>query len=52
MSRVGARMRAIPTWQITLFVALVSLGFLIATGLAVRGLVHFALVLLALVHRS
>jgi len=30
MSGVGARMRSIPTWQITLFVALVALGFLIA----------------------
>lgn len=29
MSSVGARMRSIPTWQITLFVALVLLGFLI-----------------------
>jgi len=30
MSGVGARMRSTPTWQITLFVALVALGFLIA----------------------
>ncbi len=30
MSGVGARMRSIPTWEITLFVALVALGFLIA----------------------
>ena len=33
MIGVGARIRAIPTWQITLFVALVSLGFLIAAQL-------------------
>ncbi len=30
MNGVGARMRSIPTWEITLFVALVALGFLIA----------------------
>lgn len=33
MSGVGARMRSTPTWQITLFVALVALGFLIAVQL-------------------
>ena len=33
MSGVGARMRSIPTWEITLFVALVALGFLIAAQL-------------------
>lgn len=30
MTGMGARMRSIPTWEITLFVALASLGFLIA----------------------
>jgi uncharacterized protein YlxW (UPF0749 family) len=30
MSSAGARMRSIPTWEITLFLALVALGFLIA----------------------
>jgi len=30
VSGVGARMRSMPTWEITLFVALVALGFLIA----------------------
>lgn len=30
MTGVAARMRSIPTWEITLFLALVSLGFLIA----------------------
>jgi uncharacterized protein YlxW (UPF0749 family) len=30
MSGMGARMRSIPTWEITLFLALVALGFLIA----------------------
>ena len=30
MSTLAARVRAIPTWQVTLFVALVALGFLIA----------------------
>lgn len=33
MSGVGVRMRSIPTWEITLFVALVALGFLIAAQL-------------------
>ena len=30
MSGIATRMRSIPTWEITLFLALVSLGFLIA----------------------
>ncbi len=30
MSTLSARVRAVPTWQVTLFVALVALGFLIA----------------------
>ncbi len=30
MSTLGARVRATPTWQVTLFVALVALGFLMA----------------------
>ncbi len=33
MSSVAARMRSIPTWEITLFLALVSLGFLVAAQL-------------------
>ena len=30
MSTLAARLRAVPTWQVTLFVALVALGFLVA----------------------
>ena len=30
MSTLSARVRAVPTWQVTLFVALIALGFLIA----------------------
>ncbi len=30
MTPVAARLRAVPTWQVTLFVALVALGFLVA----------------------
>ena len=37
MSRVVARIRAIPTWQVTLGVALLALGFLIAAQLAAEG---------------
>lgn len=33
MSSVGARLRSVPTWEVTLFVALVALGFLIAAQL-------------------
>ena len=33
MSGVGSRLRSIPTWQVTLFVALVALGFLVAAQL-------------------
>jgi uncharacterized protein YlxW (UPF0749 family) len=34
---IGARLRAIPTWQVTLGVALLALGFLIAAQLAAEG---------------
>ena len=34
---VGARLRAIPSWQITLGVALLGLGFLVAAQLAAEG---------------
>ena len=37
MSTVGARIRAIPSWQVTLGVALLALGFLIAAQLAAEG---------------
>ena len=37
MSLVAARLRAIPSWQITLGVALLALGFLIAAQLAAEG---------------
>jgi uncharacterized protein YlxW (UPF0749 family) len=37
MSALGARLRAIPSWQVTLGVALLALGFLIAAQLAAEG---------------
>jgi uncharacterized protein YlxW (UPF0749 family) len=37
VSSLGARVRAIPSWQITLGVALLALGFLIAAQLAAEG---------------
>jgi uncharacterized protein YlxW (UPF0749 family) len=37
VTAVRARLRAIPSWQITLSVALLALGFLIAAQLAVEG---------------
>ena len=37
MSTLAARIRAIPSWQITLGVALLALGFLIAAQLAAEG---------------
>ncbi len=37
MSRLGDRIRAIPTWQVTLGVALLALGFLVAAQLAAEG---------------
>lgn len=37
MTTLGARIRAIPSWQATLFVALLALGFLIAAQLAAEG---------------
>lgn len=37
MSLIAARIRAIPTWQVTLGVALLGLGFLIAAQLASEG---------------
>lgn len=37
MSGLGARIRAIPTWQVTLSIALLGLGFLIAAQLAAEG---------------
>ncbi|HEY8846100.1 MAG TPA: hypothetical protein VIM24_05520, partial [Candidatus Limnocylindrales bacterium] len=37
MSFVAARIRAIPSWQITLGLALLALGFLIAAQLAAEG---------------
>ena len=33
MSGIGVRLRRVPTWEVTLFVALVALGFLIAAQL-------------------
>ena len=37
MTAVAARIRAIPTWQVTLGLALLALGFLIAAQLAAEG---------------
>ena len=37
MAALAARVRAIPTWQVTLGVALLVLGFLIAAQLASEG---------------
>ena len=37
MSGLAARIRAIPTWQVTLGVALLALGFLIAAQLSAQG---------------
>ena len=37
MTALAARVRAIPTWQVTLGVALLALGFLIAAQLASEG---------------
>jgi uncharacterized protein YlxW (UPF0749 family) len=37
MSGLGERLRAIPSWQVTLGVALLALGFLIAAQLAAEG---------------
>ena len=37
MSQIVARARAIPTWQVTLGLALLGLGFLIAAQLASEG---------------
>ena len=37
MTALGGRLRAIPTWQITLGLALLALGFLIAAQLAAEG---------------
>lgn len=37
MTTLAARLRAIPSWQATLFVALLALGFLIAAQLAAEG---------------
>ncbi|HUQ79459.1 MAG TPA: DUF881 domain-containing protein [Patescibacteria group bacterium] len=37
MSGLGARLRAIPSWQVTLSLALLVLGFLIAAQLAAEG---------------
>ena len=37
MTTVGARLRAIPSWQVTLGLALLALGFLIAAQLAAEG---------------
>ena len=37
MSAIVQRVRAVPSWQVTLFVALLLLGFLIAAQLAVEG---------------
>ena len=37
MTAIVARVRAIPTWQVTLFFALLALGFLIAAQLASEG---------------
>jgi hypothetical protein len=37
MSALAARVRAIPSWQVTLGLALLALGFLIAAQLASEG---------------
>lgn len=37
MTTIGARIRAIPSWQVTLGIALLALGFLIAAQLAAEG---------------
>src|SRR5437762_11713078 len=37
MTTIGARLRAIPSWQVTLGFALLALGFLIAAQLAAEG---------------
>lgn len=37
MTTVVARLRALPSWQVTLFVALLALGFLIAAQLSAEG---------------
>jgi uncharacterized protein YlxW (UPF0749 family) len=37
MTSLGARLRAIPSWQVTLGIALLALGFLIAAQLAAEG---------------
>ena len=37
MTTLGARIRAIPSWQITLGIALLAMGFLIAAQLAAEG---------------
>ena len=37
MTGISARVRAIPSWQITLAVALLGLGFLIAAQLSAEG---------------
>ena len=37
MTTIGARIRAIPSWQVTLGLALLALGFLIAAQLAAEG---------------
>ena len=37
MTTLGARIRAIPTWQVTLGIALLAMGFLIAAQLAAEG---------------
>jgi uncharacterized protein YlxW (UPF0749 family) len=37
MTALGARLRAIPSWQVTLGVALLALGFLVAAQLAAEG---------------
>ncbi|MEA2548032.1 MAG: hypothetical protein QOE42_630, partial [Chloroflexota bacterium] len=37
MTTLGARIRAIPSWQVTLGLALLALGFLIAAQLAAEG---------------
>ncbi len=37
MTTLGARIRAIPTWQVTLGIAMLALGFLIAAQLSAEG---------------
>jgi uncharacterized protein YlxW (UPF0749 family) len=37
VTTLGSRLRAIPSWQVTLFVALLALGFLVAAQLAAEG---------------